>query len=53
MESPPGHLGISAMRERATQAGGQITIRTAPGQGTTVEARIPSPAAVHVLPRSA
>jgi PAS domain S-box-containing protein len=48
LESPAGHLGISSMRERTTQAGGQISLRTAPGEGTTVEARLPVPAAVEI-----
>lgn len=32
------HLGLLGMRERATLAGGQLTVRSTPGQGTTVEA---------------
>lgn len=31
-----GHLGLLGMRERATQAQGTLSIRTAPGQGTEV-----------------
>ncbi|HYM50049.1 MAG TPA: PAS domain S-box protein [Candidatus Limnocylindrales bacterium] len=37
----PGHLGLPAMRERAEIARGRLTIRSAPGQGTTVQAWIP------------
>jgi two-component system sensor histidine kinase UhpB len=36
-------LGIPGMRERATLLGGTITIRSAPGQGTTVEVILPLP----------
>ena len=35
---PAGHLGLLGMRERAALAGGRLTIRSAPGQGTTVTA---------------
>ena len=34
-------LGILGMRERAALLGGKITIRSQPGQGTTVEATLP------------
>jgi PAS domain S-box-containing protein len=37
-----GHLGLTAMRERATLAGGWLRIDAAPGEGTTVEAWIPT-----------
>jgi signal transduction histidine kinase len=40
--SPPGHLGLSAMREHAEIAGGRLTIRSRPGEGTTVEAWVPA-----------
>jgi signal transduction histidine kinase len=39
--SPGGHLGITAMRERAELAGGWFTIRSSPGTGTTVEFWLP------------
>jgi PAS domain S-box-containing protein len=39
--SPPGHLGLSAMREHAEMAGGRLTIRGRPGSGTTVEVWVP------------
>lgn len=35
------HYGLTTMRERAQQAGGRLTITSAPGQGTTVDAVIP------------
>jgi two-component system, NarL family, sensor histidine kinase DegS len=34
-------LGLTAMRERVEAIGGRLTIRTAPGRGTTVEALVP------------
>ena len=36
---PPG-LGLSGMRERAVLAGGRLDVRSAPGQGTTIELRL-------------
>jgi signal transduction histidine kinase len=36
----PG-FGLTAMRERVEAIGGRLTIRTSPGQGTTVEALVP------------
>ncbi len=38
----PGHLGLIAMRQRAEMAGGEFVIRSAPGEGTTVESWLPS-----------
>jgi len=35
------HFGLLAMRERATMLNGELTIQSAPGQGTTVVASIP------------
>jgi PAS domain S-box-containing protein len=40
-EPVPGHLGLAAMRERAELAGGWLTIKAAPGAGTTLEVWIP------------
>ncbi len=37
----PGHLGLSAMRERAEMMGGWWRIKGAPGSGTTVEFWLP------------
>lgn len=37
----PGHLGLIAMRERATIAGGRWTIESRPGTGTTVDLWLP------------
>lgn len=41
VEPTPGHLGFSAMRERAEVAGGVWDIESTPGQGTTVEFWLP------------
>ncbi len=35
-----GGLGLTGMRERARLAGGQLDVRSAPGEGTTVELRL-------------
>jgi signal transduction histidine kinase len=40
--SPPGHYGITGMRERVEALGGTLTLRPRPGGGTSVEASIPS-----------
>ncbi|MGH2554590.1 MAG: ATP-binding response regulator [Actinomycetota bacterium] len=40
-ESPRGHLGLSAMRERAGMAGGWWRVDSQPGVGTTVEFWVP------------
>lgn len=37
-----GHLGLLGMRERAELLGGRLAIRSAPGEGTTVEAALPA-----------
>lgn len=37
----PGQLGLPAMRERLQLAGGRFGIRSAPGEGTTVEFWLP------------
>ena len=36
-----GHLGLLGMRERAALAGGQLTMRSAPGGGTVIEVAFP------------
>jgi signal transduction histidine kinase len=40
-EGTTDHYGITTMRERAEQVGGHVTITSAPGQGTVVEAVVP------------
>ena len=37
----PGHLGLTSMRERATAIGGELVIRSARGQGTRLQVRVP------------
>jgi len=37
-----GHFGLVGMRERATLLGGDLDIRTAPGQGTRILFRLPT-----------
>ena len=39
-----GHIGLQAMRERATMAGGRLTVKSEPGAGTTVEFWLPDAA---------
>lgn len=41
LQSAKGHLGVSAMRERAEMAGGWCQLRSLPGDGTTVEFWVP------------
>jgi signal transduction histidine kinase len=38
-----GHIGLLSMRERAEAAGGRFTLRSAPGEGTTVDFWMPEP----------
>jgi two-component system sensor histidine kinase UhpB len=42
-----GGLGLSGMRERALLIGGTLAIRSARGQGTTIELTIPDEASAH------
>jgi PAS domain S-box-containing protein len=41
-ESPPGHLGLTAMRERAEMAGGWLKVTSSPGMGTALECWLPT-----------
>lgn len=36
-----GHLGLAGLQERVQRAGGRLSVRSAPGQGTAVEATLP------------
>ncbi|MEQ1860745.1 MAG: sensor histidine kinase [Chthoniobacteraceae bacterium] len=38
---PPGHFGLIGMRERVQKLGGEFTLRSAPGTGTTLEVAVP------------
>ncbi len=37
----PGHLGLKSMRERAMRMGGGFSVKSEPGEGTRIRARIP------------
>jgi signal transduction histidine kinase len=39
---PPG-VGLSSMRERAVELGGSLEVASAPGEGSTISARLPLP----------
>jgi signal transduction histidine kinase len=39
---PTGGLGLASMRERAASAGGTLTVRSAPGEGTLVRLELPA-----------
>ena len=41
-EGVPGHFGLAGMRERASRIEGQFSIRSSPGQGTTVQIVVPA-----------
>ncbi len=41
LESPPGHYGLTGMRERANAIGGTLEVTSEPGIGTTVRLRAP------------
>ena len=42
-ESPPGHYGLTGMRERAQAVGGTLEISSEPGFGTTVRLQVMTP----------
>jgi len=41
-EAPSGGLGLASMRERASAAGGTLTVRSGPGEGTLVRLELPA-----------
>jgi signal transduction histidine kinase len=41
-EGPSGGLGLASMRERAAAAGGRLTVRSGPGEGTLVRLDLPA-----------
>ncbi len=43
LESPPGHYGLTGMRERAAAIGGTLEVTSEAGAGTTVRLRTPAP----------
>lgn len=43
----PGHIGLRVMRDRAQALGGEVTIVSAPGQGTSVRVEVPIPVGVN------
>jgi signal transduction histidine kinase len=43
-DAPPG-LGLASMRERAASAGGTLTVRSSPGEGTMVRLELPAASA--------
>jgi signal transduction histidine kinase len=40
--SPPGHFGLTGMRERAAAIGGTLEVTSEPGVGTTVRLHLPA-----------
>jgi signal transduction histidine kinase len=50
-EGRAGHFGLRGMRERAELAGGKLTVWSAPGTGTELEAAIPASRA-YAAPRT-
>ncbi|HEY0603914.1 MAG TPA: histidine kinase [Herpetosiphonaceae bacterium] len=42
-QAPRGHFGIIGMQERATLVGGEVEIRSVPGQGTQLHIHLPYP----------
>jgi signal transduction histidine kinase len=43
LTSPPGHYGLTGMRERAASIGGTLEVTSEPGAGTTVRLCAPAP----------
>ncbi|MFN0148580.1 MAG: GAF domain-containing protein [Dehalococcoidia bacterium] len=41
----PGHLGLRSMRERVERLGGQLTLTSAPGEGSRLAVRLAAPPA--------
>jgi PAS domain S-box-containing protein len=41
---PDGHLGLAGMRARADRIGGRLSVRSVPGEGTTIEVVVPNAA---------
>jgi signal transduction histidine kinase len=47
LSSPPGHYGLTGMRERAASIGGTLEVTSEPGAGATVRMRAPAPGKKH------
>jgi ligand-binding sensor domain-containing protein/signal transduction histidine kinase len=45
VDSPPGHYGLTGMRERADVIGGTLEVNSEPGSGTTVRLQVMTPGA--------
>jgi signal transduction histidine kinase len=48
----PGHLGVRSMQERASKAGGTITVTSTSGQGTSITVCLPSCLLAPIAPAS-
>jgi signal transduction histidine kinase len=44
LQKRTGHLGLRGMRTRVRKIGGHVTIESAPGAGTSIHVRVPTPA---------
>jgi signal transduction histidine kinase len=51
-DAPSGGLGLASMRERAASAGGTLTVRSGPGEGTLVRLELPAGAGARAAGRS-
>ena len=40
-DGPAGHFGLIGMRERASELGGSLDVKSAPGQGTAISLNVP------------
>jgi signal transduction histidine kinase/ligand-binding sensor domain-containing protein len=47
IDLPPGHYGLTGMRERAAAIGGTLEVTSQPGAGTTVRLRAPARGKTH------
>lgn len=52
-ENIPGHFGLTQMHERASELGGELSIESAPGEGTTVRLATPTTDGSRTAPRRA
>ena len=47
---PDGHLGLTGMRSRADKIGAELTVRSRPGAGTTIEVFVPAAVIADAIP---